>query len=84
MGGVWEESTHVEKCNTAMAIVVRKRHSYTACYKLTVVEFAEKTNNCPAQRKFGVSKKLGRSTALFSSARSRLTSRISPWCTTLV
>ena len=26
----------------------------------------------------------GRSTALFSSARSRLTSRISPWCTTLV
>ena len=26
----------------------------------------------------------GRSTALFSSARSRLTSRISPWCATLV
>ena len=26
----------------------------------------------------------GRSTTLFSSARSKLTSRISPWCTTLV
>ena len=26
----------------------------------------------------------GRSTALFSSARSRLTSRISPWCATLI
>ena len=26
----------------------------------------------------------GRSTALFSSARSRMTSRISPWCATLV
>ena len=35
-------------------IIVRKRHRYTTGYKLTVVEFAEKTNNCAAQRKFGV------------------------------
>ena len=58
MGGVTIVYTHVEKWIRAMATVVRKRHSYTARYKLTVVEFAEKTNNCAAQRKFGVSEKL--------------------------
>ena len=31
---------------------------YCTLQKLTVVEFAEKTNNCAAQRKFGVSEKL--------------------------
>ena len=41
-----------------MAEVVTKRHSYTVGYKLTVIEFVEKTNNCAAQRKFGVSEKL--------------------------
>ena len=59
MGGVTIVYTHVEKWIRAMATVVRKRHSYTAPYKLTVVEFVEKTlNNCAAQRKFGVSEKL--------------------------
>ena len=64
-----------------MATVVRKRHSYTARYKLTVVEFVEKTNNCAAQRKFGVSEKLVRDwrnnkAELESLPKSRSTHRV--------
>ena len=58
MGGVTIVYTHVEKWIRAMATVVRERHSYTAHFKLTVVEFEEKTNNCAAQRKFSISNKL--------------------------
>ena len=56
MGGITVVYTHVEKWIRAMTTVVRKRHSYTAHFKLTIVDFAEKTNNCAAQGKFGISK----------------------------
>ena len=38
----------------------RKRSAYDNSFKLRVVEFAEKTNNCDAEREFGVSEKLVR------------------------
>ena len=37
-----------------------KRMKYSAKFKLQVVNFAEKTNNCAASRKFGVNEKLVR------------------------
>ena len=37
-----------------------KRRNYEARFKLTVVDFAEKSNNSAAGRQFGVSEKLVR------------------------
>ena len=38
----------------------RKRMKYNAGFKLKVVEFAKKTNNCAAAREFTISEKLVR------------------------
>ena len=56
--------------HTSTATVTAVRHEL--CFRK-----AKKNHECE-QTGFG------RSTALFSSARSRMTSRISPWCATLV
>lgn len=38
----------------------RQRQAYDNAFKLRVVEYAENSNNCAAQREFGVSEKLVR------------------------
>ncbi|KAH3704136.1 hypothetical protein DPMN_079191 [Dreissena polymorpha] len=38
----------------------RKRVAYDNSFKIRVIEFAETSNNCAAEREFGVSEKLVR------------------------
>lgn len=40
------------------SVTMSRRQSYTADFKLEVILFAEKSNNCAAQREFGVNEKL--------------------------
>lgn len=50
-------SLHVREVGLSDGNSCKKRNSYTAGYKLTLVELMEKTNNCTTQRKLGISKK---------------------------
>ena len=73
------ESSQIQDCSSGKL----SKAFYTSTATVTAVRrelcFRKaKNHNNSEQTGFG------RSTALFSSARSRLTSRISPWCATLV
>ena len=74
------ESSQIQDCNSGKRISHFNRNCNCCTSRAMLQEREEESESYYECEQTG----FGRSTALFSSARSRMTSRISPWCATLV